>query len=162
MGSCDWWPNTVVLSVLMLARGVSSTAGPVSVRVFIVFPLGGRRRYVMNESKLRPESVTVGASCRMAIGAVVNGRVTNVAVPPLSGMTPPIQLAGLLQLPPVVPTSTPHVPLVWAAARVAGRMMPAKADDAIRTAWCLRRRGKRIFSLPVGSLNTRAWPAMYP
>src|SRR4051794_27853922 len=94
----------------------------------------------------------------MAMGAVVKLESgPNVALPPPSGMLAPAQLPGVLQLPPVVPTSAAHVPLVCAAPRVAGRMMPTTADVAIRNAWRLWRSGKRI-SLPflIGEYTTVA------
>src|SRR5262249_21777125 len=71
------------------------------------------RRYVISVSKVRPETSTVGESCTMLIGAVVNvGNVLKSTVPPLPATFPLAQLAALLQFPPGVPTSAIHVPFV--------------------------------------------------
>src|SRR5687768_17731006 len=83
----------------------------------------------MNVSNVMPERVVFGWSRITLIGAVPNVEsVGNVAVPPLLGTTPFTQFAGLLQLPPAVPTSAAHVPLVWAKA--ADDCSAAAAADA--------------------------------
>src|SRR4051812_37202443 len=73
-------------------------------------------------------------------GGVKLGIVLNSAMPPLSGTTPPDQFDGLLQLPPVAPTSTAQVPLVCAVADV---IVLAAPSDARRTAVVRRRRVAR-------------------
>src|SRR5690349_8008702 len=93
----------------------------------------------MKESNLMPETETVGASWRIATGALVNdGSVVNVTVPPLPGTTPPAQLAGSLQLPPKVPKSAAHVPLVCALARPTS---PADSAAAVAAAMTTFRAG---------------------
>src|SRR5688500_6993614 len=83
----------------------------------------------MNVSNVMPESVTFAWSWMTAIGAVGKVEsVSNVAVPPPPATAPFTQLAGLLQLPPAVPTSTSQVPLVCAIANE-GAAAPARTSE---------------------------------